>query len=129
MNIAMLGWRLRMVVPLLTALLTGALYVSCASRDVGRDAEARDGRTESSPFDGKVACTLSMCRVNEAGTEACCFNDESPPPKPYHVCCTGVVHATELCAYNSATNRYMTFCDYCRPPGWAYAATGTGTCP
>jgi hypothetical protein len=106
-------------------LCTAALAVlvaGCGNRAV----DLKDAGLEDAEW---PRCTLSMCRVNDAGTEACCFNAEFEPPKPYGVCCYGLVPGMATCAYNAKEDRYIMFCDGCLPSGWSQRDSPYGTCP
>lgn len=85
----------------------------CGARDQEKDA-------------GAPKCTLDMCRINDAGTRACCATE---PTSSYPICCAGPTAQMAVCAYSPTTGRYIEFCDHCLPSGWKPTPSGTGTCP
>jgi len=64
---------------------------------------------------GNRCCALNKCRVDEAGTSACCFSENQPG---YSICCNGVTHGVVTFACDPQGHNCMKFCDECVPYYW-----------
>jgi hypothetical protein len=103
---------------------TGTDHGADFRRDSGiADHKPRDASVENCTAGKCKGCTLDKCRINEAGTRACCFSEPQPG---YVVCCRGPTPQVETYACNPGGTKCMTFCDFCFPYKWKLGKKDAG---